>query len=88
MKAWFHDINKHLGLCKQFVEVKIQHILQSQNLVVDLLAREAHTLITHAMSGSTVYQCINKNTIRNITFVVGQTHQNDALLQDAELRLI
>ena len=42
-----------LELCKQFVEVKIQHIPRSQNSVADFLAREACTLITHETSGST-----------------------------------
>ena len=42
-----------LELCKQFVEIKIQHIPRSQNSVVDFLAREACTLIAHETSGST-----------------------------------
>ena len=42
-----------LELCKQFVEVKIQHIPRSQNSVADFLAREAYTLTTHETSGST-----------------------------------
>ena len=43
-----------LELCKQFVEVKIQHIPRSQNSIVDFLAHEACTLIVHEMSGSTI----------------------------------
>ena len=42
-----------LELCKQFVEVKIQHIPRSQNSVADFLAREACTFSTHETSGST-----------------------------------